>query len=177
HRVHIAEKGEDGRVGASQVLDARWVEDASGRRRILQKQLGLAQPSPVAHSAAWFRVQGKVDIADMVPTEETRWHGRDVDGSRWLSTIHLTGKGYWVWLIPLSTGHTSVGIVTDQVHHTFDDYRTEPQARAWLAAHEPEVAKHLASTPFEDFRVLHDYAYDSAQCFSADRWSCVGEAG
>ncbi len=35
---------------------------------------------------------------------------------RWLSTNHLCGPGYWVWLIPLASGSHSVGIVADEKH-------------------------------------------------------------
>ena len=35
-------------------------------------------------------------------------------GQRWLSTNHLMGAGYWVWLIPLGSGSTSFGIVADE---------------------------------------------------------------
>ena len=32
-------------------------------------------------------------------------------GIRKFSTNHLLGEGYWVWLIPLSTGPISIGVV------------------------------------------------------------------
>ena len=90
-----------------------------GRRRLLQRKLGLTRESDIKHSSAWFRVKGIVKVGQLVDESEERWHSRDVDGTRWLSTVHLMGLGYWVWLIPMSTGHTSIGIVTDHEHHDF----------------------------------------------------------
>lgn len=178
HRVHIFEKKARGEApGEPVVLEARWAIDATGRRQILQRKLGLRRKSAVEASAVWFRVKRRIKVGDLVPEEQARWHGRDTQDNRWLSTNHLTGPGYWVWLIPLSTGYHSIGIVTDHVHHRLADYNTEEKARAWLAKYEPEVARAIEHDTFDDFLMLEDYAHSSAQVFSKDRWTCVGEAG
>ncbi len=155
---------------------ARWVIDASGRRRLLQKKLGLRRESPVAASAAWFRVRDGVRIGQLVPESERQWHARDIDDTRWLSTVHLMGVGYWVWIIPLASGYTSVGVVANADTHAFRGFNTPQRMRAWLARHEPRLAERLADVPFEDFGVRHDYSYMTAQVLSAERWACVGEA-
>lgn len=173
HRVTIA----PAEGGDTQVLRARWVVDASGRRQLLQRKHGLRRPSVQRASAAWFRIGRRLKVGELVPPTEERWHARDVDDNRWLSTVHLCGEGYWAWLIPLSTGHTSVGIVTDHVHHRFTDYNKPDRALAWLAKHEPELAAALRPEELEDFRVMHDYSYSSERVFSEERWACVGEAG
>lgn len=170
HVVRIASPGK------RDVLDARWVIDASGRRRILQKKLGLGRDSGHYHSAAWWRVGKRVDIADFVPADETRWHARDVDRRRWLSTCHLCGKGYWFWLIPLSTGSHSFGIVAGEEHHPFETFARPETAMAWLEKHEPVAYAHLKDLPHDDFKVLRRYAYTSVQMYSTDRWACIGEA-
>jgi flavin-dependent dehydrogenase len=174
HRVTYREA--DG-AGAATTLEARWVVDASGRRHLLRRQLGFGVDSAIRSSAAWFRVPGKVSVSDLVGDADARWHGRDPQDQRWLSTNHLTGAGYWVWLIPLSTGHTSVGIVAAASHHAFEDLHSEAKARRWLREHEPVLAAHLDRLPSEDFRVLKDYSFGAERFCSADRWSCVGEAG
>ncbi|HJK89778.1 MAG TPA: NAD(P)/FAD-dependent oxidoreductase [Polyangiaceae bacterium LLY-WYZ-15_(1-7)] len=157
-------------------LKGRWVVDASGRRRMLSKQLGLRRPSPNASSAAWFRVAERVLLNELVPEGERLWHQRDIDGNRWLSTVHLMGRGYWVWLIPLSTGYTSVGIVADAEHHPFGTFNKPEKALAWLREHEPVLAERLEGRELEDFRLMHDYSYLTERMISADRWACVGEA-
>ncbi|MEM9191873.1 MAG: tryptophan 7-halogenase [Myxococcota bacterium] len=167
----------DYRIGEqSASLQARWVVDATGRRRFLQRQLGLQKASQHRPSAAWFRVAERVKISEVVASDVTAWHGRDVDQNRWLSTVHMMGPGYWLWLIPLSTGHTSIGIVADE-SHDFDTFRTEELAREWVRTHEPAVYQRIADLPLEDFRVMRNYSYSSHQVLSEDRWACVGEAG
>ncbi len=155
---------------------ARWVIDATGRRRLLQKKMGLRIRSPIRASAAWFRVHDRVRIGQLVPDHERAWHARDIDDTRWLSTVHLMGEGYWVWLIPLASGYTSVGVVANADTHIFADFNTPERMRAWLQRHEPRLAEHLANVAFEDFGVRHDYSYMTRQTLSADRWACVGEA-
>ncbi|UJR84033.1 NAD(P)/FAD-dependent oxidoreductase [Sandaracinus amylolyticus] len=172
HQVMISADG-----GRREVLEARWVIDASGRRRIIQKKLGLTRDSDHPHSAAWFRVTGKLDVASLVPESERAWHARDVDHNRWLSTCHLCGVGYWVWLIPLSTGYHSLGIVAGEEHHPFETYARPERAMKWLEEHEPVLFEKIKDLPLDDFKVLRRYAYTSEQVFSQDRWACVGEAG
>ena len=155
----------------------RWVIDALSRRRLLQTKLGLKRPNGHDANAAWFRVQGKVAVDDMVPPERADWHGRVSGGPRFWSTNHLTGKGYWVWLIPLSTGYTSVGIVAAEAVHPFRGYNTYEGARAWLKKHEPVLDKFLGDRPILDFKRLKNFSYSSERVFSGDRWACVGEAG
>jgi flavin-dependent dehydrogenase len=174
HIVHVGQRAEDG--DGSLVLGARWLIDASGRRRLLQSKLNLTQDSGHRHSAAWFRVGRRLNVADLVPESEHRWHARDVDGRRWLSTNHLCGKGYWVWLIPLSTGSHSIGIVAGEEHHPFAQFARPETALAWLKAHEPRVYEEIEGTELDDFMCLRRYAYTSKQAFSANRWACIGEA-
>ena len=160
-----------------QVLKSRWVVDATGRRRLMARQLGLQEANTHVSHAAWFRVDGRLDVDHLVPSGDTKWHGRDLDDIRWLSTNHLMGVGYWVWLIPLSTGHTSVGIVTHGAVHAFDAIRTLDKALGWIAEHEPALSPELAKYEVADFLCLKDYSYGAKQVFSSDRWALVGEAG
>ncbi len=170
HRLEI--EGPDGAA----TVRARWVVDATGRRRLLARALGLGRPSRIGSSAAWFRVAGKVDVAELVPASETAFHRRDPEGTRWLSTVHLCGEGYWVWIIPLSTGHTSIGIVADPMHR-FADFARPEGARAFLDAHEPALARRLSGVPMEDFRCIRGYAHECERILSARRFALVGEAG
>ena len=176
--------------GTLKALSARWITDATGRGRRIQKQLGLRIPADKVAHAAWFRVKGKLGPADLVGRQDTEpsddpsattkdartWLARDVDDNRWLSTSHFMGPGYWVWLIPLSTGHTSVGVVIEDQPHALSDLNREASMRAWLARFEPAIATALEGRVFEDFRQYHRYPYRISKSLSADGWSAVGEA-
>lgn len=172
HRIVLKDKS-DGRVSR---LRARWVVDAMGRRRYLQKKLGLTRANGSHCCSVWFRLEGRVDISDLVAATEDDWHGRVPGRQRYYSTNHLMGDGYWVWLIPLSSGKTSVGIVTIESLHPFERYNTYPRAISWLGQNEPVLAGYIGGRKCLDFRCMRRYSYSSRKIFSEDRWACVGDA-
>lgn len=159
-------------------LQCRWLVDATGRRRLVQRKLGLGRTAKgYPCSSAWFRVPGRVDVGDLVPSEKTAWHERVPGGNRFYSTNHLCGEGYWVWLIPLSSNVTSVGIVAREDMYPFEEYRTYEKALDWLGENEPGLAQYLEGQAPIDFVAMKQYSYSSERIFSADRWCCIGEAG
>ena len=177
HSVHIA--AVDG--GATRTLRAGYFVDAAGRRALLRGKLGLKEPSGHLANAAWWRVKGVVDLADLVPASEEAWHRRDPDHIRWFSTVHFMGPGYWLWYIPLAPGdggeaHTSLGIVVHDEFHPFDTIRTFERALAWVERHEPRCFAQIKDLPAEDFLCLRHYSHGSRRCITP-RWSLVGDAG
>jgi len=156
---------------------ARWVVDASGRSSLLKRRLGLVKD--VAHNAnaAWFRVGQTIDVNAW--SNNAEWHARITDGDRSLSTNHLVGPGYWIWLIRLASGSTSVGIVTDPAIHPFEDINRFDRALAWLHIHEPQCANVIEQyrADVQDFLVMKNYAYSCRQVFSSERWCLTGESG
>ncbi len=166
-------------------IRARWLVDATGRAALLRKRLKLTRGTRHGAHAAWYRVEGKVDINDMVPPTDqaddpaaaARWHDAEFGSERWRSTNHLMGDGYWVWLIPLSSGMTSIGVVVHDELHAFDDIRTLDRMTAFIEEHEPVLARHLAQYPARDFLTLKGYSHGVGRAWSADRWAMVGEAG
>ncbi|NER26709.1 MAG: FAD-dependent oxidoreductase [Symploca sp. SIO1C4] len=176
HHKIVYSQGE-GEHKKTNTIKARWVVDAMGRRRFLQKKLGLDQPNNEQFSAVWFRIEDRFNIGDFVPNSEEKWHNRVPNQNRYYSTSHLCGEGYWVWTIPLSTGHTSIGIVARQDIHPLKNYYNYDLACQWLQENEPILASYLKDKQPKDFRKMPKYSYSSKQVFSLERWSCIGEAG
>jgi flavin-dependent dehydrogenase len=158
-------------------VSAHWVVDATGRTGLLKRQLGLGRPVEHDCNAAWFRVDAIIDVDDW--SDDPDWHARVPRGLRRFSTNHLVGRGYWVWLIPLAGGATSVGIVADPRYHPFNELTRFEPALAWLHAHEPQCAQAVedARDRLMDFKVMRHFAYGCERVFSADRWALTGEAG
>ncbi|MEM7581413.1 MAG: FAD-dependent oxidoreductase, partial [Cyanobacteria bacterium P01_A01_bin.80] len=175
HKIIYTQR--DGNNKKTHIIKARWVVDAMGRRRFLQRKLGLDKPNDDKCAAVWFRVEGHFDISDFVPSSEEKWHNRVSKNNRYYSTNHLCGEGYWVWTIPLSTTHTSIGIVARQDIHPLKNYYNYELAYQWLQENEPMLALYLKDKQPKDFRKMPKYSYSSKQVFSINRWSCVGEAG
>lgn len=158
-------------------LTGHWVVDALGRRRLLQSKLGLKREHEHRASAAWWRYSGRVDVDKMGTQNGQTWPHKLIE-DRYFSTNHLMGRGYWVWFIPLGSGATSVGIVTDEDIHPQNTYgKSYSQALEWLQKNEPRVWEFIHDETPMDFLSLKRYSYASAQVFSHKRWTCVGEAG
>jgi flavin-dependent dehydrogenase len=164
-----------------ETLRARWVVDAAGRVSLLKRKLGLAQDNAHDVNAVWFRLNTRLDVDAWA--SDPAWRGRCEPAARWLSTNHLCGPGYWLWLIPLGSGAHSVGIVADAAMHPLAGMNTFERAREWIAAHQPGLAAviddvmHRQPDALMDFAFFKKFSYGCKQVFSADRWALTGDAG
>ncbi|MCQ4041017.1 tryptophan 7-halogenase [Streptantibioticus rubrisoli] len=172
HRVTIV-----GTDGGRQQVETRWALDATGRYSLLKRKLGLTRDSEHRAEAVWFRIGHPIDINDW--SDDPQWQGRIQSGRRELSTNHLLGRGYWVWLIRLASDSISIGIVADPDLHPFDTMNRFERALDWLREHEPQCARVVEEhkDKLQDFKVLRNYPYSVEQVYSADRWALTGEAG
>ena len=171
HRVEYA--GDDG----TRIVTARWIVDASGRAGLLKRKFGLAEANGHDANAAWWRVDGRLDINDW--SDDPGWRARCTPPDRWRSTNHLCGPGYWFWLIPLASGSHSLGIVCDAAMHPLETMKTHALAMQWLREHQPQAAAALEASGAElqDFRFLRGFSHGCRQVYSKDRWALTGEAG
>jgi flavin-dependent dehydrogenase len=167
------------RANSTFAVSCRWVLDASGRCALLKKKLDLAQPSEHDSNAVWFRIPGKVNIDEWCNTSEWLEGHHEAKFSRWLSTNHLTGNGYWVWLIPLSSDYTSIGIVTDPKIHPLSHFRTYEDTLTWLDTYEPQCAQVLrnSSKVPADYLAVKHYSHKCSRVLSPNRWAITGDAG
>lgn len=163
--------------GTQHRVSTRWVVDACGRAGLIKRKLGLAEPNNHAAHAVWFRIKDRIEIDRWSNNQE--WQARCNPQARWLSTNHLVGKGYWVWLIPLSSGSHSVGIVADPAIHPLHTMDSFDKAMEWLNTYQPllfdelDPKRHL----LQDFAYFKRFSYGCKQVFSANRWALTGEAG
>lgn len=171
HRVDIEI---DGRVHA---FKGRWVVDGSGRAGLLRRKLGLTRPASHDANAVWFRLGSRIRIDDW--SSSPSWQGWMPADERWMSTVHLMGKGYWTWLIPLASGSHSIGIVADDALHPYATLNRFDRAMTWLHRFEPQCAELLEAhrADLDDFLGLQHFSHGSTQMYSADRWALIGEAG
>lgn len=163
--------------GARHELQARWVVDATGRAALLRRQMDLTREVGHTANAVWFRLAESIDIDEW--SDDQLWRGRISQGRRELSTNHLMGAGYWVWMIRLATGGISIGIVADPGFHPFSEMRTFAKALEWLKGHEPQLAAAVEAKrdSLLDFKVMTNYSYGAAEVYSGARWCLTGEAG
>ena len=160
--------------GGEEPWKARWVVDATGRQSLISRQLDLRMPEKDHRiAAAWGRVR---NIADIDDTGHAEFHERVKWTSRRLSTNHFMYPGYWLWLIPLRQGISSIGIVQEREQwspsrHKADGFLSflrEHRAMRDILGDAPELL---------DLQAFTQLAFRTKQFFSKDRWACVGDAG
>ncbi len=162
--------------GQQQFVTGKWLVDASGRVGLLKRELKLAKPAYHDVNASWFRINADINIDSW--SDDKVWQMRVTEPRR-LSTNHLMGHGYWVWLIPLSSGSTSIGIVADAKIHPYAEINTFARAQQWLKKYEPQCAAMIEEQleHFQDFLTLKHYSHNCKQMYSADGWAITGDAG
>jgi flavin-dependent dehydrogenase len=183
HSVSDIEIGRDrhsvtvGRGTAKRAYRSRWIVDASGRAGLLRRKLRLGVDIPHDVNAAWFRVGERLVVDEW--SDDPAWRARVPSGKRWMSTVQLVGEGYWIWIIPLPSEATSVGVVADPRFVPYERIRRYDVLREWLAENEPQLASKLPATEsgLLDFRKLKKYAYGTRRGLSPQRWALTGEAG
>lgn len=165
------------RSGVEHRIAARWLIDASGRAGLIKRQLGLEERNDHDANGVWFRIAARIDVDEW--SDDGDWLARCSPRDRWLSTSHLVGEGYWVWLIPLASGSHSVGIVADAKLHPLAGMSSFPRAMEWLHRHQPRLAQALETRreKLQDFAFLRGFSYGCKQVFSGSRWASTGEAG
>ncbi len=165
-------------AGTRRQLQARWLIDASGRVGLIKRKLNLADGNSHQGNAVWFRIAERINVDDW--STDPEFLARCDPPHRWLSTIHLVGEGYWVWLIPLASGSHSIGIVCDPKLHPIERMNTFDAAMQWLSVHQPKLHSVLEGKrdKLQDFAFFKQFSYGCKKVFSgSDRWALTGEAG
>ncbi|MFN3493295.1 MAG: NAD(P)/FAD-dependent oxidoreductase [Hydrogenophaga sp.] len=163
--------------GTTHEVSARWVVDACGRAGLIKRKLELAETNEHGAHAVWFRIKDRIAIDEW--SDNPAWQERCNPQARWLSTNHLVGKGYWVWLIPLASGSHSVGIVADPRIHPLETMDTFDKAMHWFQTYQPRLFDDLDGKrdKLQDFAFFKRFSYGCKQVFSANHWALTGEAG
>ena len=173
HKVSYIKDGEE------YTVTCRWVADASGRSSILKRKLQFQKPMEHHSNAVWWRLKGVIDIDTW--TDNKQWQSFLEPGLRYLSTVHFMDTGYWLWVIPLGSKNTSIGIVADPAVHPFETFNTYEKSVEWMRVNEPLAHKMLVplgeGEGLLDFKILKHYAHHTGKLYSEERWGVTGESG
>ena len=162
--------------GAEATYAARWLIDATGRRRFLARQLGLGCGVARQRSAFWFRLADfDASILERIAAV--------TDGTRlpaaYYSAHHFFGRGNWIWLIPIrdAAGRRLISIgVTWRPDLRPAAVTCMPEFLQSVASEHPVVADLVRSGTVVDTNLYRNYMYRTRQRYSAGRWFLVGDA-
>jgi flavin-dependent dehydrogenase len=119
--------------GNKSQIKARFIIDGSGYGRVIPKLFGLDKPSNLSPRKALFT--HTIDKKRSMDDEPNR------------ITIVVHEPGVWVWVIPFSSGITSVGFVGDPEFFKRYEGNNEEQWRAMIA-NEPYLSERLKDVEF-----------------------------
>ncbi len=142
----------------------------------LGRRLGIIERNDEHPTAAiWCRWRNVRHIDDLA-ARDGALGGRNVS-SRRLATNHYMGYGYWIWVIPLGNGETSIGVVFDK--RIIDLHRSTNRAQDFVAFLNdvPALAELLksASPRLDDLRFYGHLPYVTKQ-YMGKGWALLGDA-
>lgn len=157
---------------------ARWVIDGSGPAALLARRNGWCQAN-TAHpvSSIWARFRGVRDWDEAELRKRNPSFGSATFTLRCNATNHLTGDGWWAWLIPLRGGDVSVGVVFDERRVDFPiDGALGERLKEFLLAH-PAGREILGAAAYVegDVHRRRNLAYRATR-FVGDGFALVGDA-
>jgi len=167
--------------GHRETIAARWVVDASGRAALIARKQGLLTPlteHPI--NAIWARFKGVRDWDGYAMRQRFPAYAKACNTGRQWATNHLTGYGWWCWIIPLKGGDTSIGLVYDKRLYTPPMPREGATLAERLRAHwmQNPVGRELladAEPIAGDVRAYSQLPY-SVSRLAGDGWVLAGDA-
>lgn len=183
--IHLSEKAAHHHVsfttkdGKTRRHSAQWVIDASGRVALLAKKLGLQRQLGDEHptSSIWCRYR---NVNSLDSYQSRSLHPslmKRVNGSRSSATNHLMGRGWWIWLIPLSDGDYSVGVVWDRsIFELPDGPNLTARLHAHLMNHPIGKLMFADAQPIEDDIFYYKGLPYHTEQMVGNRWAMVGDA-
>ena len=168
HRVRATVDGEKTEIRA------RWIVDATGRKRMIGKKVTKYTRPEKQRSTFWFRLGNFEPFFEHLEAHRRRPWQFDP----WLTTHHFLGRGYWIWCIPLELGKNNLCSVGFTYRPDLFGRRIRSMADflAQVDQDHPVLAEMVRSGTIVDTQMYFDYFYHSEQLYSEDGWFLVGDS-
>jgi flavin-dependent dehydrogenase len=165
-------------AGGTQTLTARWLIDATGRNRVLAKQLQLQEKVNEQKNVFWFRLMNfNPEILSHI--QALKKPNRSY--VPYYATHHFFGKGNWIWCIPMRSPENvpliSIGITYRKDVYPHGEPRTMEQFLECVAREHLVLVELVRSGTIVDTNFYSSYMWECRQRYSADRWYIIGDAG
>src|SRR6202007_1142268 len=167
-----------GPAGERQMLSARWLVDATGRNRMLAKQLQLQETVKEQKNVFWFRLMNfNPEILSRIQALKKQNRAY----VPYFATHHFFGKGNWIWCIPMRSPENqpliSIGITYRKDIYPHGEVRTMEQFLGCVGREHPVVVELARSGMIVDTNFYGSYMWECRQRYSPDRWYIIGDAG
>ncbi len=166
HTIHCEKDGQPHQI------HTQWLFQSQGRlRRVIDSQSLRIWDEEHSTAASWGRYRYVRDLDSILRGNHHRKVGYT---SRYLSTNHIMGKGYWIWIIPIGEGLVSLGIVWDKNICSFS-LKTSEELTQFFKSHPliRDLSKDLEAVDFQHGPHLAHY---SENYIPARRVAIVGDS-
>ena len=163
--------------GEKQAVSARWLIDATGRNRVLQKHLQLQEKVAEQKDVFWFRLSNfnSEILSQNHPIKKV--HRNYIP---YFATHHFFGKGNWIWYIPMrspdNTPLVSIGITYRKDVYPHGEIHTMEQFLECVGREHPMLVELIRTGTVVDTNFYGSYMWECRQRYSADRWYIIGDA-
>jgi flavin-dependent dehydrogenase len=162
--------------GTELTYTARWVIDATGRRGLLARQLGLDEGVAHQRSSFWLRLEDfDASILNRIDaiTNDTR------RPDAYYAAHHFFGRGNWVWLLPVRARHAGQMISVGLTYRP-DLFRAPmtsvPEFLDHMTREHPILADFVRSGRVVDTTLYRNYMYRARRRYSSQGWFLIGDA-
>ena len=165
-------------AGLKHTVSARWLVDATGRNRVLSKQLQLQETVREQKNVFWFRLMNfNPEILGRIRALKKQNRAY----VPYFATHHFFGKGNWIWCIPMRSPENlpliSIGITYRKDIYPHGEVRTMEQFLECVGREHPVVVDLARSGTVVDTNFYGSYMWECRQRYSPDRWYIIGDAG
>ena len=165
-------------AGGTQTLRTYRLVDATGRNRVLAKQLQLQETVKEQKNVFWFR------LVNFNPELLSRIQALKKPNRAYVpyfATHHFFGKGNWIWCIPMRSPENqpliSIGITYRKDVYPHGEVRTMEQFLKCVEREHPVIVELVRSGGVADTNFYGSYMWECRQRYSPNRWYIIGDAG
>ncbi len=163
--------------GQKQTVSARWLIDATGRNRVLQKHLQLQEKVKEQKDVFWFRLANfDQEVLSQIHALK-KVHRNYIP---YFATHHFFGKGNWIWYIPMRSPDNvplvSIGITYRKDVYPHGEIHTMEQFLECVGREHPMLVELIRTGNVVDTNFYGSYMWECRQRYSPDRWYIIGDA-
>ena len=165
-------------AGGKQTLRTYRLVDATGRNRVLAKQLQLQETVKEQKNVFWFR------LVNFNPEILSRIRALKKPNRAYVpyfATHHFFGKGNWIWCIPMRSPENqpliSIGITYRKDVYPHGEVRTMEQFLNCVEREHPVIVELVRSGRVADTNFYGSYMWECRQRYSPNHWYIIGDAG
>jgi flavin-dependent dehydrogenase len=165
-------------AGGEQTLRTYRLVDATGRNRVLAKQLQLQETVKEQKNVFWFR------LVNFNPEILSRIRALKKPNRAYVpyfATHHFFGRGNWIWCIPMRSPENqpliSIGITYRKDVYPHGEVRTMEQFLKCVEREHPVIVELVRSGRVADTNFYGSYMWECRQRYSPNRWYIIGDAG